>query len=420
MYYCGVLDHSASHPEEEYDVLQITSDVKRVAREDPDIVVQLNLSQCRLGLAPRESLASTVESFTWLSVVKLNACGIHGNSMIMLLYRVLCLPSMQGTRIVQNVHSEISIQCNDINDDTIRRISEIGGGHIRTSPALGLHRLDISYNNVTDLGIHMLSSLTPRLAQLYLSGNRAFTGTHLHFHLTKFAPLSILAMDKTSVDKLGISNLLAGLMKRKTLDTVPVELWMRSMTHPPMDYWCKLMDFCCAKVDTQKKFRVTIKHDLQNGVGHWYPRAAPRHDSILMRLFLNGWSPVEVRHFDIPSDLAVARLVTLAMSEITAVCFEDTTRIAKASARGVRVRYCAALRHIVKSGDFFMKVFKLDTARLVYVNKYTNEKVVVGGVYNELFGVPKPGWSIEVEVAVEVEVGGSACERDKVIDVCNR
>ena len=48
-----------------------------------------------------------------------------------------------------------------------------------------------------------------------------------------------------------------------------------------------------------------------------------------------------------------------------------------------------------------MKVFKVETARAVYVHRFSGEKVVVDGMGIEVCGAPKPGWDVAVEVAVD-------------------
>jgi hypothetical protein len=352
-------------------------------------------------------LATSVKCFVWLSVVKINTSGLHGRHMIALLYPLLRLPFMQGRNPMGDAKSEaaypaeISLQNNQITDETVRLLSEMEGGFLRSSPAAGVKKLDLSYNSITDRTVRMMARLTPCLTHLYLTGNSSFTGTHLEFHVTKFSPLSVLGMDKTGVDSQGVANLLAGLSKRKASDQCPVELWMRGMVHQPKDNWCPLFNFCSAKVDAQKKFRVTIKHDLQNGLGHYSAGAMSQHDVVTAKLFLNGWQPVEVRHFDIPADMPISRLAALAVNEVTAVCLEDTTRHSNAMARALRLRYCAALKHVIKGGTMAMKVFNVETARAVYMHKFSGETVVVDGMGNDVFGAPKPGWEVAVEVAVE-------------------
>mgnify|MGYP006093645293 CR=1 FL=1 len=409
-YYCGVLDYSQRRMIDGRDVSDLIQELRTVSHRNPDNVRQLNLSRCCLDLMrpyDNSSLATSVACFTWLSVVRINTSGLHGQHMIALLYPLLRLPFMQGRNPVGDAKAEaaypaeISLQNNQITDETVRLLSEVEGCFLRSSPASGVKKLDLSYNSVTDKAVRMMARLTPRLTHLYLTGNSDFTGTHLESHVTKFSPLSVLGMDKTGVDAQGVANLLAGLCKRKASDQCPVELWMRGMVHQPMDSWCPLLNFCGAKVDTQNKFRATIKHDLQNGLGHYSAGAMSQHDVVTAKLFLNGWQPVEVRHFDVPADMPISRLAALAVNEVTAVCLEDMTRPANTTARALRLRYCAALKHVIEGGTMVMKVFKVETARAVYVHRFSGEKVVVDGMGIEVCGAPKPGWDVAVEVAVD-------------------
>jgi hypothetical protein len=301
--------------------------------------------------------------------------------------------------------AEISIQRSQIKDETFRLLSEKGQCFLRNSPAKGVQKLDLSYNEVTDKTVRMMARMTPKLTHLYLSGNRNFTGTHMETHVTKFAPLSVMAMDKTGVNEQGIASLLTGLAKRKAANTGPVELWMRCMVHPPKEFWCPLLAFCGAKVDTKNSFRVVIKHDLQNCMGHFNAGATSQHDCVLVKLFLNGWSPVEVKHFDVSSDMPISRVAALAVNEMTAVCLEDMRRPANAESRGLRLRYCAALQHVIESGSMMMKVFKVETCRAIYTHLYSEEKTIVDGMGDDLIRAPKPGWEVVIEVAVVEDTG---------------
>lgn len=411
--YCGVMDHSTLQPQDPRGVWDIVQNILKASQKTPNAVRHLNLSRCRFDLMnthDHRCLATSVDSFVWLSVVKLNACGLAVDHMVALLHRLLCLPFMQGRNPAYKedietsacmTGAEISIQSNGVTDETLRLLSEKDDCFLRTSQAIGVQKLDLSYNKVTDKGVCTMAHLTPRLTHLYLNGNRGFTGTHMESHVTKFAPLSLLAMDKTGVDSHGLASLLAGLSKRKASDACPLELWMRSMLHPIKDNWCPLLDLCRAKVDKRKKFRLEIKHDLQNGLGHHYASATSQHDCVLFKIFLNGWQPTEVKHFDVPSDMAIARLAVLAVNEVTAVCLEDTKRPMNSMAMALRLRYAAALKHIVDSGTMFMKMFKVEYVRALYISQYTNEKVVVDGMGNDVLGAPKPGWDVVVEVAAD-------------------
>lgn len=409
-YDCGVLNYSQRRMFDGCDVCDLIQELRNISNRNPDNIRQLNLSNCCLDLMKphyHSFLGTSVQCFVWLSVVKINTSGLHGRHMVALLYPLLRLPFMQGRNPVGDAKTEamypaeISLQNNQITDETVMLLSEMEGCFLRSSPAVGVKKLDLSYNSVTDKTVRSMARLTPRLTHLYLTGNSGFTGTHLESHVTKFSPLSVLGMDKTGVDSQGVANLLAGLCKRKASDQCPVELWMRGMVHQPKDNWCALLKFCSAKVDAKNKFRVTIKHDLQNGLGHYSAGAMSRHDVVVVKLFLNGWQPVEVRHFDIPADMPISRMAALAVNEVTAVCFEDMTRPANTTARALRLRYCAALKHVIERGTMVMKVFKVETARALYIHKFSDEKAVVDGMGSEVFGTPKPGWEVTVEVAVD-------------------
>jgi len=407
--YCGVLDFSRRRMFDVHDMWHLIQELHTACCSKPETIRQLNLSRCRLDLMKPQhhsGLAEIVNSFVWLSVVKIDASVLHDRHTVNLLYPILRLPFMQGRNPVgaattEAVYAaEISLQHNRITDETVRLLSEMEGCFLRSSPAVGVKKLDLSYNLVTDKTVRMMTRLTPRLTHLYLNGNSGFTGTHMESHVTKFSPLSVLGMDKTGVDTQGVANLLEGLCKRKASDHCPVELWMRHMVHQPNDSWRSLLSFCSENVDTRKKFRVAIKHDLQNGLGHYSAGAMSQHDVVMVKLFLNGWEPIEVRHFDIPADMPISRLAALAVNEVSAVCLEDMTRPANKMARALRLRYCAALKHVVDGGTMVMKVFKVETARALYLHRFSGESIIVDGMCDEILGAPKPGWDVVVDVAV--------------------
>jgi hypothetical protein len=72
----------------------------------------------------------------------------------------------------------------------------------------------------------------------------------------------------------------------------------------------------------------------------------------------------------------------------------------------LRSRYREALKPLIKSGKLKGQVFRIDSARLVATNRFTDEVRSEDGMSSKVIGTPMPGWGLVVEVAIEEDERG--------------
>jgi len=286
-------------------------------------------------------------------------------------------------------------------------------GYLMENPARGVRKLTLADNSLSDEAMKVVVNMFPDLAELSIAGNKSITGVFYKCMISeRLLGLSFLNADRTALDAGGASGLHDGMRKR--LETapqiaVPFEVWLRGMECD--ESWAPLLDFCAQsrpEFDREGK-RFLVKHDLLKGPELKNRNLCLVHDDIDVVVYIHGMDPVRIVHPDTVSTRSVKSVAEAALREINIVnmeaCSEASGKLNRVTAM-LRYRYREALKPMLNSGKFKGQVFRIDSARLVAKNMFTDETRSEDGMSSKVIGTPMPGWGLVVEVAIEEDEGG--------------
>tara|TARA_B100001057_G_scaffold480030_1_gene552400 strand:+ start:666 stop:2012 length:1347 start_codon:yes stop_codon:yes gene_type:complete len=373
----------------------------------PSILKKIDFIDC--GLQFMDDMAwrltkTALNNMKFLSIVNIERSRLSESAMVDLLYTLLQLPAMQGEQLMQDrprTHeAEISIRSNNCYDNMFLLLGSRNGRDLVNDPAKGVRKLILSNNNFSDKAVAFVAVLMPKLKELHLSGNVNYHGQDLCKHVCdKFNPLTLIGLDQTGVDDVGIQSLERGLAKRFSMTSPErIEIWMRMLSVPQDARWTPLLNFC---LQPKHRFIVLLKHDMQRCMGHPHRQTVEVHQNVVVRLFVNGWSFVDINHMETLSTVSVNTIANIAVKELNLVCRDEELRAPSRAIAQLRSRYACALSQMSQSPTMAGKCFKVSTAVMKAVNKFTDKTKVISKTGNEILGRPVPGWIALVEVETE-------------------
>jgi hypothetical protein len=286
-------------------------------------------------------------------------------------------------------------------------------GYLVDNPAKGLRKLTLSDNSLSDEAMKVVVNAFPDLTELSVAGNKSITGVFYQCMISqRLLSLSFLNADRTGLDAGGASGILEGMRNRLGVApniAVPFEVWLRGMECD--ESWAPLLDFCAQSrpdFDREGK-RFSVKHDLLKGPEPKNRNLCLVHDDIDVVVYIHGMDCVRVVHPDTVSTRSVKSVAEAALREVNIVnieaCSEVSGKLNRVTAM-LRSRYREALKPLINSGKLNGQVFRIDSARLVATNRFTDEVRSEDGMSSKVIGTPMPGWNLAVEVAIEEDEGG--------------
>ena len=413
---CGCLDCSNTHLQDEMDGENFVAFIAKCTR-DSDGIRELVARDTRLYVLADSAFSrfiNLVSCMQRVSVARVKNCGLTTGRLRELVFALFSLPPMQGTAFDYPFHaldalgeiaplratSELNLKNNGINDALIHEVTLMKNGYLRESPPIGVEKLVLSDNPISDKALNYLVILFPSLKELHISNCSLVTGHKIkEFLCHYFSKLEILSLDGNQLCAdaiLGILEVMKGRNKRD--ESPPLEVWLRNVG--VMDEsWRPLLAFCESK-STRSKF--TVKHNFQRFLGERMPRSERSHDVVNVHVFFSGMKPIKFEDHDVLSTTSTVEFVKRVIDDINAMSLFDATDLSKVK---IRPRYRSAFQGLIDCGKLRMRMFKAESAYMIRRNIYDDSAIQVDAIknpeaYSLLIGSPMPGVSISFDITV--------------------
>jgi len=417
--FAGSLDLSRARLVSIQDGRDLSAHVSAISRSDEAKAVRQILMRetllYKMEDLSKTSLITSMKHFKNLSIARFESCGLGKRDMALLVSELLHLPCMQGTSfyypfqlandgsvdtavVPDMLRSEINIKNNDLDDQWFKSLGNLHNQRLVKSRARGVAKLVLSDNSMSDGCLRFVVKLFPNLHELHLSGNKGVVGACMGDVISKLPELKLLNLDKTSVGGPGMKSLYNGLVGR-TKTVMPLEMWLRSSAHPMDNHWTKLLELC---VHPKTNGLFSIKHDLQVGIGSIRPREVQCHDNMLVIIWIDGIGEISVVHPETNATQNTNDLANRIVNEVNAVSLGDIDASMRKRCT-LRNLYVKAFESVIGEGHLKRRVFKVEQARLIKINKFTDEQVHIDGMSGELMGEVTPGWRLQFEVTLAVD-----------------
>jgi hypothetical protein len=370
-----------------------------------NVLKRLDLVKCGFDIMNDSSwnlTKSSIAKMYDLCVVRVERLGISEKRLIDLTYLLLTLPSMQANPVDDvGLLCEINIGSNECSDVFMSDLRSLNNGWLENNPAFGVRKLVLNNNSMSDESVLNVELIMPSLFELHLAGNTKYTGRDLATHaFNSFGPLRLLNIDGTAINYQGIVSLKTGLVKRVRISNniQPLQIWMRNLLRKQDAAWNILIDFC---TQNQNRRLFKLKHDMHKEFFTKLSDSVIRHDRVVVRLFINGWRPVDVDHHDILSTNSVKSISGIAVDQINMLIISESGKCIKNGSKQLCTRYQNALRHVIESGKLYKTLLCISHTRIVSINKFTKQRIVESYSKYAIIGRPKVGWYSMIEVVTE-------------------
>ena len=416
-FFCGSLNCSRTYLQDRGDANKFVSFVAECAEQHS--IREFVVRNSRLGVlddSQFDRFLRSVSYMTHLSIVRVQSCGLQPHRLQGLIFTILSLPTIKGTALEYpfeldssglikqtkpiRATSELNLRNNCLNDSSLRDLAMMNGGSLKESPLLGVEKLVLSDNDISDKAFRYLVILFPSVQELHLSNCSRITGSKIKEVLLSYFPkLEVLNLDRTSVSHEAILGLLAVMeARRKNEYSPPLEVWIRGIAVVD-DSWRELLKICESK---GSRSRFTIKHDLQKFCGEKSPRIEHSHEVVKVKVCFSGMHPITVEDYDVMATTSTVKFVKRVIDDINAMSIRDAS---DSSTVKIRPLYREAFQCLLDSGKLRMRMFKAESATMFKTNIYDNSFTEVDAIenpdeYSALIGPPAPGIAVSFDITV--------------------
>ena len=414
-----ILDYSCVRVQDRRDAVDLDTNLMEHTKEGEGNQPVVKLTLISPGFQHMNHIPYVIKSMgssQWveLRVFRMQDSGLLHSHLESLIVALLQLPRMQKTD--ENKPCELNLRNNAITDTVLHNVLNATRKKVVDT---AVAKLVLSDNQLSDDCMKYILGMFWNVKELHLSGNTKITAAGWDAiysekgvnrrgqkkHYFKFTELlrklSLLNLDRTSFDRNGAQSI------QKCVETrtgaISLEVWIRGTCGGPNQNFQTLVEFAIRRTNL-----LSLKHDLQVGIGHLLPDRIQQHEMIFARLYFNGWAnfkdAIVVENYDICATYTIADVAICVRERVKSVVEHLLTGGAvldEKKQRDLR-SYIKLLTEPVRNQRLRTNDFAVDwPCTLVAENKFTGETVrrASSGV---LIGAPKTGWSFTIDVCLYV------------------